>query len=185
MAACAKKQAMFVLLPDLDGKVGTMEVITEGGSQVISQAEQAVNVTDRELPPTAPHAVSPVELLKVFKDAWMARPDEPIHYLLYFEPGTSSLTGDSLELVATILESISKRQSRNISVIGHADTQGSKEMNAALSLERAESIKAFLVDRGTDESHIDVTSHGEEDLLVRTEDEVPEPLNRRVEIIIR
>jgi len=183
--ACAEKQAMFVLLPDLDGNIGTMEVITEGGTQVLSGAEEAVSVTDTELPPTAPTLISPVELLKTFKAVWMARPDEPVHFLLYFRPGTSDLTGDSLGLIGPALASIAEKQSRNISVIGHADTQGSKQTNAALSLKRAERIKALLVDRGINESYIDVTSHGEEDLLIKTGDGVPEPLNRRVEIVVR
>lgn len=38
---------------------------------------------------------------------------------------------------------------------------------------------------GIERTVIDVTSHGEADLLVKTADEVPDPRNRRVEITIR
>lgn len=185
LTACAKKQALFVLLPDLDGTVGTMEIITEGGSQIISRAEDSVTVSDPELAPGTPKPMSPMQLLETFKDVWQARPEEPIHYMLYFEQGSSALTRDSRNLIAKILETIEENRSTNIYVIGHADTQGSKELNAKLSLERALRVRDLLVLQNIDTTYFEVTSHGEEDLLIRTADEVAEPLNRRVEIIIK
>lgn len=185
LAGCAKQKALFVLLPDLDGNVGTMEVITEGGSQVITRAEEAITITDPKLPPAAPQPMSPMELLETFKDVWQARPDEPTHFLVYFDPGTSDLTADSRGLIGEILETISDKRSSSISVIGHADTQGPKEMNAQLSFERAIKVRDILVLEGVETSYLEISSHGEEDQLVKTADEVPEPLNRRVEIIVR
>jgi outer membrane protein OmpA-like peptidoglycan-associated protein len=41
------------------------------------------------------------------------------------------------------------------------------------------------VQAGLDASTVEVTSHGETDLLVKTPDETPEPRNRRVEIAVR
>ena len=58
-------------------------------------------------------------------------------------------------------------------------------MNFELGLRRANAIRSRLVDAGVDPSLIEVTSHGEADLLVQTADEVPESRNRRVEIAVR
>jgi outer membrane protein OmpA-like peptidoglycan-associated protein len=41
------------------------------------------------------------------------------------------------------------------------------------------------VSAGLDASTIDVTSHGDADLLIQTPDETLEPRNRRVEIAVR
>jgi len=185
MLACGPKQATFVLLPDLDGSTGTMEIITDGGSQVITRPEEAVTVTDIDQPPSAPRAMSPMEILSTFRDVWQVRPEEPIHYFVYFKQGTSDLTRDSLALIPKMLDAIAERKSSSIHVIGHTDTEGSRELNARLSLERAEAVRDILIPRGIDSSYLEVTSHGEEDLLIKTGDEVAEPLNRRVEVIIK
>ena len=62
---------------------------------------------------------------------------------------------------------------------------GTQQANFALGLKRAISVRDLLVKAGLDGSTIDVTSHGEADLLVKTPDETPEPRNRRVEITVR
>jgi outer membrane protein OmpA-like peptidoglycan-associated protein len=58
-------------------------------------------------------------------------------------------------------------------------------MNYKLGLDRAQEIRDLLVSQGIDPKVIEVTSHGEDNPLVKTEDDVPEPKNRRVEIVIR
>ena len=49
----------------------------------------------------------------------------------------------------------------------------------------SEDIEYHIKIKGINESIIDVSSHGENNPLVRTTDEVEEPKNRRVEIVIR
>jgi peptidoglycan-associated lipoprotein len=46
-------------------------------------------------------------------------------------------------------------------------------------------VRTLLVDAGLDPSAIEVTSHGEAELLVRTPDNTYEARNRRVEITIK
>ena len=70
-------------------------------------------------------------------------------------------------------------------VIGHTDTTGTPASNFELGLKRATMVRALLVEAGLDAASIEVTSHGEAVLLVKTPDETYEPRNRRVEITIR
>ena len=51
-----------------------------------------------------------------------------------------------------------------------------------LSLERAKSVKELLIEYGINEKNIKLLAKGEEELLVKTEDEIPHPANRRAEI---
>ena len=65
------------------------------------------------------------------------------------------------------------------------DTVGSKEYNYKLSLDRAKVLSDILIANGAVPSNITVTSHGEGNPLVKTADEVAEPRNRRVEVVIK
>ncbi len=62
---------------------------------------------------------------------------------------------------------------------------GAPRTNVALGLKRAVTVRDLLVAAGLDPSTVEVTSHGEGDLLIQTPDETPEPRNRRVEITVR
>ena len=69
--------------------------------------------------------------------------------------------------------------------MGHSDTLGDKAYNLALSMRRAMAVQKLLVEKGIDEAFIDTTSHGEENPLVKTADNVGNPKNRRVEVVVR
>jgi outer membrane protein OmpA-like peptidoglycan-associated protein len=62
---------------------------------------------------------------------------------------------------------------------------GTELYNVKLSSRRAYYIRDLLVSSGIKSSDIDVSFHGETMPIVYTEDEVAEPLNRRVEVIAR
>jgi outer membrane protein OmpA-like peptidoglycan-associated protein len=72
-----------------------------------------------------------------------------------------------------------------IAVTGHTDTSGSAAYNMALSLRRANAVKDQLVREGIPAAAIGVTGKGETQLLVQTGDNVKEPQNRRVEIVLQ
>ena len=72
-----------------------------------------------------------------------------------------------------------------IAVTGHTDTSGSPTYNMALSLRRANAVKDALVREGIPAAAIGVTGRGETQLLVQTGDNVKEPQNRRVEIVLQ
>ena len=71
------------------------------------------------------------------------------------------------------------------SVVGHTDTAGSKEYNYRLSRRRAEAIARLLVAGGVAPDLLEITSHGKDNPVVPTGDNVSEPRNRRVEVTIR
>ncbi len=95
------------------------------------------------------------------------------------------MTNGSVALLQPILDAINKTQSTDVSVIGHADRSGSKEYNFTLSTKRAQTVRDLLVEKGVDPAILEVTSYGEANPLVPTPDNVKEPKNRRVEVIIR
>ena len=110
--------------------------------------------------------------------------EAPEPLVLYFAFDSNELTSDSMMAVERTLEMIPKMGATSVSVTGHTDRAGSAEYNMALSLRRANAVSAALVAKGVIADGISVAGRGEEELAVATNDDVPEPANRRVEIIL-
>jgi outer membrane protein OmpA-like peptidoglycan-associated protein len=108
-----------------------------------------------------------------------------LQFILYFEHDTALLTKKSLARVKDVLRTIRERDPVDISVVGHTDTMGSKNYNYRLSFKRAKAVAALLAAEGVDSSIIDITSHGKDNPLIPTGDQVSEPRNRRVEVTVR
>ena len=185
LVSCASKKNLIVLLPDHDGQAGQIVVENKGGTQILTEPWQATEIRTVDVSPTLPVSMKEKEVLKEFGEALSALPEPPIRFLLYFISDTSTLTPESKRQIPEILHAIEGRKSKDISIIGHADRVGSRKDNQRLGLERAVSIKNLFVSRGVDPSGVEVASHGEDNPLIETEDNVPEPRNRRVEITIR
>ena len=68
-------------------------------------------------------------------------------------------------------------------LVGHTDEQGARSYNRALSVRRAESVRAYLVDEfGFDPRDIAVEGRGEDELLDGETTEAAHAVNRRVEV---
>lgn len=175
---------MVVLTPDAAGKTGAITVSNQAGSVDIASPNQATTVRSNSQSPPPPAAVGRETITALFSDALSIQPKPPVHYILYFERDLV-LTSDSAGLLPDILTAIKERDSTDISVVGHTDTVGSREYNMTLSIERANSVRDLLVQKGVDLHYIKVSSHGKENPLIKTADNVSEPRNRRVEVVVR
>lgn len=183
-APSAPAPALVVLLPDADGKVGRVRVVNEFGSAELSSERQSVNATgDRR--PGAVSTMSEADVRRVFGSAIAALPPAPRYFTLYFQFESDRLTEQSRALLPEILKTVRERSMPEVTVVGHTDTMGTSQANIQLGLKRASTVRGILVDAGLDPALIEVTSHGEADLLMRTPDRTPEPHNRRVEISVR
>jgi outer membrane protein OmpA-like peptidoglycan-associated protein len=174
-------RAYVALLPDANGKVGQVSVQGARGEQNLTQANQGALLDGSG----SSFVVSPDQLQKDFGVALAASPELPEQFLLYFESGGAALTADSQKLLLDVVARARVRQSVDISVIGHSDTQGKADANEALALQRAQSIASRLGSLGIASTAITIESHGERNLLVPTPDETVEPRNRRVEVTLR
>ncbi len=185
IVSCAPKRNLFVLLPDPDGKVGKIEVSNKGGSQLLTEPRQMTQVKDASTAPSPPVSMKEEEVLKLFFEALSAQPEPPLKFLLFFVTGTTNLSEESQRQLQEILKAAAARQPVDISVVGHTDRVGSREANYKLGLERAGALKAILVSKGVAPETIEVSSHGEDNPIIKTQDGVAEPRNRRVEVTVR
>lgn len=184
LSSCAEKN-VFVLLPDADGKTGKIVVSNNAGEQMLTEPNQASVVASANDPPAAPYSMSDEKIKERFGKALTALPLPPVHFILYFNSGTTELTEASRKLLGEVLAAALSRTPADVSVVGHTDRVGTREANYRLGLERTGIVRDMLVSRGIKQELIDVTSHGEDNPLVKTDDNVPEPRNRRVEVDVR
>jgi outer membrane protein OmpA-like peptidoglycan-associated protein len=186
VTSCASaKKSLVVLQSDPDGKTGEIVVANKAGSQVLARPGEATEVKDANTPPSAPFRVEDAEVAKTFGPALAARPAPPGLYLLYFRTGSTDLMAESERLITQILQIVKARHSTDIRVVGHTDRVGTREGNYTLALDRAQEVKRILISKGVDPAVIEVESHGEDNPLIPTPNEAPEPRNRRVEVTVR
>lgn len=92
------------------------------------------------------------------------------------QPASESLLND----IATALKSFPDWQLR---IVGHTDSTGDAELNKGLSLERANAIKAALVQRGIADQRLIALGAGEEQPMASNSTPSGRALNRRVELV--
>jgi len=191
LTGCATHQVkrdMIVLLPDPDSKVSTITVTTNGGSQVVDKPGYVVEIEDINKPPIAPKPVDENEINQVFGSALSALPDPSNRFLLfilYFEHNTTKLTHESKDFFPEILKNIKNRKPNEVYVVGHTDLVGTEAYNIELSSRRATYVRDLLVSNGLKPATFFVSYYGKSRPAVPTKNEVPEPRNRRVEVLVR
>lgn len=184
VSGCGKK-TMVVLLPDPDGKVGHITVSNDAGSVDITKAAEATVVSGRESVPSSPEKLSEEKISADFATVLKNIPEQPEHFILYFQKQSTTLTDEAIKTIPVILASVDDRKSQRISVVGHADTVGNQRYNLLLSQKRAREVGRLLLEQGVNEAYITTTSHGENNPLIKTADNVSEPRNRRVEVVVK
>jgi outer membrane protein OmpA-like peptidoglycan-associated protein len=184
-AGCAPKKSAFILVPDREGHVGAVTVTNARGSAVVERAGEAVLVAGPDSAPEPPVPVSAARIQRTFSAALAAEPAAPLVAVVFFATGSSVLEpASALELDRAVAE-IRRRDSRDVSIDGHTDTTGDPQTNLRISLERARAVQEYLVRAGVRVEWITVSYHGKGNPLVPTSDNVDEPRNRRVEVIVR
>lgn len=72
-----------------------------------------------------------------------------------------------------------------IDIVGHTDSSGSDAVNNPLSVERAQSVRDYLVTRGVPAANVRTEGRGEREPVADNNSEAGRALNRRVEIFLR
>ncbi len=84
-----------------------------------------------------------------------------------------------------LFEAVASRQTAEVQVTGHTDRVGSTTNNDRLAIKRAQAVAKMLINQGIKTKRVRAVGRGEREPLVLTKDEVKEPKNRLVEVIVR
>jgi len=127
-----------------------------------------------------PPPVTPVRVVVTEEDRRVVR--EAIKNL-EFEFGKATIrekSFPSLQRVAKVL--VDKNFS--LKLAGHTDNVGSADANMKLSKDRAESVKAYLVEQGANPSRIEAVGYGKNQPIATNKTEAGRQKNRRVEFTL-
>lgn len=174
-----------VLLPDSDGNVGQVELITDGGKTLLDKAYESAEAKKQKLTPTQKIELTNEKVRDKYGDILAKEPMIPDHFRVYFKTGKADLQADARDVLIKSKARIHERKSCDLSVIGHTDRVEEDDLNYLLSTVRAENVANALVGMGIPQNCMDIRYYGESYPIIPTLDEVDEPLNRRVEIEIR
>ena len=104
--------------------------------------------------------------------------------VVYFDLGSSRLNSRGQKVIDEVAKGLKQLGTYSVNLSGHADRLASASFNQGLSERRAAAVKSALTARGVNAGSIETEGFGEGSNAVPTADEVPEALNRRVEISI-
>jgi outer membrane protein OmpA-like peptidoglycan-associated protein len=184
-----KTATLVMLLPDPDSGITGRATVSSKGSPKPTSVELAAaresTLVGINQPPTRVKMLSEEEVKSQYASLLSALPPPPLHFILYFRFESDELTAESRALVPDILKAVKDRPVPEVVVTGHTDTTGTPASNFELGMKRATMVRTLLGEAGLDPASMEVTSHGEAALLVKTPDDTYEPRNRRVEITIR
>ena len=172
-----------VLLPQADGTPSAVVLRTGDVEKRLDEPYSRASGRAGEAPVV--DAVQPQDVKREFAPLFSTAPPPLERFVVYFKTGTTVLTAESARTIGDVLDRAIAREGAEIVVIGHTDTQGDGVMNDRLSLRRAMEVRDMFGARKFPTQRLEAVGRGERDLAVPTRDNVNEPRNRRVEILVR
>lgn len=174
-----------VVLLDSGKKQNAILIANENGTTKLDKVGSYVDISKEKKQISEVKSMSADEINSRFSQALAVAPEKAMTYIVYFKPNSTDLTEASKTILKKALASIKERSPANVDIIGHTDTVGSNEGNIKVSLKRARVIKNIIEEEKIKTLSLVAKGYGEEDLLVKTKDNVDEAKNRNVEIFIK
>jgi outer membrane protein OmpA-like peptidoglycan-associated protein len=181
--ACSPKSTVVLL--DSQQAKNAILVQTNKGEAHLNEVGAYVDLVDKDSAPKEVKKMPKTEIKNRFSNALASEPIKPISYIVYFKFESTELTEASKAILQKALQTIQKRSPCSVDVIGHTDTVGSAKVNQKISLNRAKLIESIIKKQKMNSVSLTSKGFGEEDLLVPTSNNKPEPKNRNVEIFIK
>ncbi|MRX45710.1 OmpA family protein [Pedobacter puniceum] len=101
---------------------------------------------------------------------------------IQFEFNSSVLKTSSYEVLDEVARMMKTKPEAKFQLNGHSSAEGTEQRNMMLSVDRANAVKAYLVNNGIKSSNLITKGFGESSPLVANDTEAGRAKNRRVEI---
>ena len=100
-----------------------------------------------------------------------------------FDVGRSAIKPDMRPVLDQFAQGLDPNM--RVRIVGHTDSTGSDAINNPLSVERAQSVRDYLVTRGVAATRVETAGRGEREPVASNATEAGRAKNRRVEIFLR
>ena len=101
-----------------------------------------------------------------------------------FEVGSATITADSKVELQKAIDFMNANADTRVKIDGHTDSDGGEAGNLTLSQDRADSVKAFLVENGIAADRMETEGFGESDPVAANDTSANKALNRRIEFSV-
>lgn len=103
---------------------------------------------------------------------------------ILFATGKSDLNASSKAALQKFANSLKETAETDVTIYGHTDSKGSREINIKLSSERAEAVAKFLTDNGIARTRLKTEGKAYDEPVADNSTEAGRAQNRRVEVFI-
>ena len=137
-------------------------------------------------PIASPQAAAPSAAAPAAAAPMVAEGSCALDLSVRFNSGQADLTADARHTLDILGQALMSPQlsTARIRIEGHTDTTGTREANLALSWRRSVAAVSYLQERfGIPASRLEAVGRGQDDLLIKTGENVDEPRNRRVHVV--
>lgn len=131
---------------------------------------------------TGTDTLAPAGDLSAFKEKYNANP-----LVLYFSTNQTELTLAETErqTVLDLVKYLDKVPDAKLSITGHTDNSGNREMNVKIGKDRADFAKAYFVKNGISEAKLESSSKGPDEPIADNSTAEGKAKNRRTVITIK
>ncbi|MEC7267225.1 MAG: DUF5723 family protein [Bacteroidota bacterium] len=103
---------------------------------------------------------------------------------LSFNTGNAIILEESYASLEKLVEVLSADSTFKLRIEGHTDDVGTESMNTILSQNRAQAVANYLIEKGIEETRLEVEGYGETKPVVPNDSPENRAINRRVELTI-
>ncbi|MBO4530844.1 MAG: OmpA family protein [Paludibacteraceae bacterium] len=104
---------------------------------------------------------------------------------IQFETGSAKIKKSSNGILDQVVTVMKENPSWKLSINGHTDNSGKPDKNQKLSEDRAAAVKAYLVNKGIEDSRLTSAGFGQDKPVASNKTAAGKAKNRRVEFIVR
>ena len=104
--------------------------------------------------------------------------------IIEFESGSAILTPVGTQILDEMAIALNKVQGKNVKIIGHTDSQGDPKKNVSLSLERAEAVKKYLIEKSIPATRLSTAGMGADKPVADNRTPEGRKKNRRIEFSV-
>jgi outer membrane protein OmpA-like peptidoglycan-associated protein len=101
-----------------------------------------------------------------------------------FNTGKATLMPESYAVIDELVKYLQRKSDEKVEIGGHTDNVGRPEANMKLSLERANSVRDYVISRGIDPERLTAKGYGSTKPVADNKTEEGRATNRRTEVKI-